>query len=174
MDQRVTDLAGRQIEVGLFLPRDRVENIFEACLLAEHREVVGLPGFEPRRDCHRLDVVHLGNGDVETDGDRRFGYNPSLAMDGRIGVAVVGGPLERDVAQPSRRLAAVSDTQPVIRVRADFAILATTRRLLTPGCSKRASGFAVVPSASMCREATFRRGTRRCRGDRGRPAWTVR
>ena len=91
-------------------------NIFKASLLSEDREVKGLPWLEPGRDRHRLDVVRVGNGDVEADGDERLGLNPSLAMDDRLGIAVVGDPLERDVAEPSRRLARdLGEPEPILR-----------------------------------------------------------
>ena len=86
--------------------------------------MVGLPWFEPRRDCHRLDVVGVGNGDVEADRDERLGPNPCLTMDDRLGVAVVGDALERDIAEPSRRLArGPREPLPVIiRVAVDLAV----------------------------------------------------
>jgi hypothetical protein len=64
-----------------------------------------LPWFKTLSEGQRLQIIRIGNLNVQADGDESLGINPSLAMNDRLGVAVIGDPLEQDVTQPARRLA---------------------------------------------------------------------
>ena len=102
--KRVGYLASRQIQVRPEPRGDRQKHIFQACFLTKHRQRVGLASLKARDTGTGLGIVDIGNGDVEADGHPRFGYNPCLAMDDGVGVAVVGDSLEVDVAKPSSGL----------------------------------------------------------------------
>ena len=52
-----------------------------------------------------IQLLDIGDGDVESDGDPGFGCNPCLTMNRWLRVAVVDDPLEVDIAQPPGRFA---------------------------------------------------------------------
>src|SRR5437868_683192 len=110
MQERVADLASRQIEVRLLRARDWKENVFKACLLTKHHEVEGLPGNESLRDRQGLKVVGVRNRDLDADGDEGARHNPSLAMDDRLGVPVVGD--SRSVAVDLIKACVAGHSQP--------------------------------------------------------------
>src|SRR5262249_27315423 len=103
MQQRVADLAGRQIQVRLLGAGDRKQDLLEACLLAEDHEVEGLPRFKSLGDRRRLQVGDIGNGDVDADGDQSPGLN--LALWQMTGSAFRLSTIRSNSMYPSQRAA---------------------------------------------------------------------
>jgi hypothetical protein len=101
----VADLARVQVEVGVALLRDRLDNIFKACLLAEDRKLVCLPCLETGGERRRLEILDRRDPDIDADIDAGRRRNPCLAEDERLFIAVVDDALERNIAEPARRLA---------------------------------------------------------------------
>src|SRR5262249_25841160 len=84
---------------------------------AEDGKAEGLPSLESVCDWSGLQISSIGNCNINTNRDQRARPKAGLTMNDRRSIAIIDNAVERDVAQPSCRLAGrVDQPRPVIVV----------------------------------------------------------